>query len=64
MDFFYAPFTRSDYLRANKKISPATPSRDLKEAVETGLLKNRVIKELLYIGLFDAPYKVSLHSRS
>lgn len=31
-------FTRQDYLRANKQISPATASRDLRLAVEKGLL--------------------------
>lgn len=34
-------FTRQDYLRAYKEISPATASRDLKEAVKTGKLKKR-----------------------
>lgn len=32
-------FTRQDYLRAFKEISPATASRDLKQAVDGGLLK-------------------------
>lgn len=31
-------FTRQDYLRNNKDISPATASRDLKEATEKGIL--------------------------
>ncbi len=31
-------FTRQDYLRENKQISPATASRDLSHAVEQGLL--------------------------
>jgi len=31
-------FTRQDYLRANKQISPATASRDLRLAVEMGLV--------------------------
>ncbi len=31
-------FTRQDYLRANKQISPATASRDLRLAVEQGLV--------------------------
>ena len=32
------PFTRQDYLRSYKEISPATASRDLKEAVDKGIL--------------------------
>lgn len=32
-------FTRADYLRHNKEISPATASRDLKDAVENGILE-------------------------
>ena len=31
-------FTRQDYLRHNKEISPATASRDLKEAVDNGII--------------------------
>lgn len=32
-------FTRQDYLRHNKEISSATASRDLKEAVDNGMIK-------------------------
>ncbi len=36
-----ATFSRQDYLRANKQISPATASRDLRLAVEQGLVKKQ-----------------------
>jgi Fic family protein len=36
-----ATFTRQDYLRANKQISPATASRDLRLAVEQGLVERQ-----------------------
>lgn len=39
-------FTRQDYLRHNKEISPATASRDLKNAVENGLLEKSGDKRL------------------
>lgn len=39
-------FSRQDYLRAFKEISPATASRDLKEAVDSGLLNKSGDKRL------------------
>jgi Fic family protein len=39
-------FTRQDYLRHNKEISPATASRDLKEAVNQKILKKTGDKRL------------------
>lgn len=36
-----AAFTRQDYLRAHKQISPATASRDLRLAVENGLVERQ-----------------------
>jgi Fic family protein len=39
-------FTRQDYLRQNKQISTATASRDLKEAVDNGLLDKTGEKRL------------------
>ncbi len=39
-------FSRQDYLRHNKDISPATASRDLKSAVEQGILRKTGDKRL------------------
>jgi Fic family protein len=39
-------FTRQDYLRQNKEISSATASRDLKEAVDKGILEKTGDKRL------------------
>jgi Fic family protein len=39
-------FTRKDYLRHFKEISPATASRDLKEAVDHGVLKKKGDKRI------------------
>ena len=39
-------FTRSDYLRHNKEISTSTASRDLKDAVDNGILKKTGDKRL------------------
>ncbi len=41
-------FTRKDYLRFFKEISPATASRDLKEAVDNGTLKKQGEKRLTF----------------
>lgn len=42
----YDSFSRQDYLRHNKDISPATASRDLKDAVDNGILKKTGDKRL------------------
>ena len=42
----YDSFTRQDYLRHNKDISSATASRDLKDAVDNGILKKSGDKRL------------------
>lgn len=39
-------FTRQDYLRHNKEISTATASRDLKEAVDNGVIEKKGEKRL------------------
>lgn len=39
-------FSRQDYLRHNKEISPATASRDLRDAVENGILEKSGDKRL------------------
>jgi len=39
-------FTRQEYLRHNKRISPATASRDLKDAVDDGILEKTGDKRL------------------
>jgi len=39
-------FSRQDYLRHNKEISPATASRDLKNAVDKGILIKKGDKRL------------------
>jgi len=44
--FSGSSFTRSDYLKVFKDISPATASRDLKAAVDKGLLKKEGDKRL------------------
>lgn len=41
-----ADFTRQDYLRHNKEISSATASRDLKDAVDNGILEKTGDKRL------------------
>ncbi len=47
------PFTRKDYLRFFKEISPATASRDLRDGVETGLLHKRGDKRMTVYQFFD-----------
>ena len=42
----YELFTRQDYLRHNKEISTATASRDLKEAVDNGVIEKSGEKRL------------------
>ena len=42
----YELFTRQDYLRHNKEISTATASRDLKEAVDNGVIEKNGEKRL------------------
>lgn len=47
------PFTRKDYLRFFKEISPATASRDLRDGVESGLLHKRGDKRMTVYQLFN-----------